>query len=187
MMLKYASLVAAIALLAGCSSNNQVQLGHLPVTEPAPIVKEADPAAITETSGALESVFPKVEAPYLAEQAADNGDVVNVHGRYYNLDKWDAFIENIALKQSGKVRLTKYTIEGDPIFYELVYNGDAILYTFDNGMDAFGNDLGRPSTICEGIGTKQTDRGDEVYTLRGCDQDETADTFFWAVDPDTTK
>ncbi|WP_338555314.1 DUF4362 domain-containing protein [Paenibacillus sp. KS-LC4] len=186
-MLKYASLVAAIALLAGCSINNQVQTEQALLTELAPFVKEAEPAFIQETSGALGSVFPKVEEPYQAEQAADNGDVVHVHGRYYNLDIWDAFIENISLKQSGKVRLTQYTIEGDPIFYELVYNGDAILYTFDNGMDAFGSDLGRPSTICEGIGTKQTERGDEVYTLLGCDQEDTAETFFWATGSDIAK
>ena len=69
------------------------------------------------------SDFPKVSKPYRSEQAVQNGDVVNIHGNYSNIDKWNNFVKNVDSNQPDKVRITQYTVEGDPIFYELVYNG----------------------------------------------------------------
>jgi hypothetical protein len=137
-------------------------------------------SACTNSNGHRnESSFPKVTKPYRAEQAAQNGDVVNVHGKYSNMDKWHQFIENVKGNQEGKVRITQYTIEGDPIFYELIYDGKTIHYTFDNSMDAYGSDMGRPDTSCIGIGTKKNEQGREYYVLTGCDKD-TGDTFWFA-------
>lgn len=126
----------------------------------------------------VESSFPKVTKPYRFEQAIQNKDVVNLHGEYTNLDKWQQFIENVDHHQADKVRITQYTIEGDPILYELLYDGKIIHYTFDNSMDAFGSNKGRPSTSCEGIGTKKIEDGPEGYVLTECDN-QTGDTFWF--------
>ncbi|MGZ9583697.1 DUF4362 domain-containing protein [Paenibacillus marinisediminis] len=122
--------------------------------------------------------FPKVTEPYSSEQAAENGDVVNVHGKYMNIDKWNQFIENVKNNQADQIRITQYTDEGDPIFYELIFDGNAIQFTYDNSMDAFGSDSGRPTTTCKGIGTKKSENGQEYYVLTECKND-TGDTFWF--------
>ncbi|MEK3913500.1 DUF4362 domain-containing protein [Paenibacillus sp. FSL H7-0331] len=128
-----------------------------------------------------ESDFPKVTKPYRAEKAIQNGDVVNVHGKFTNLDKWHQFMEGVTTNQAGKVRITQYTIEGDPIFYELTYNGKLIKYTFDNSMDAFGSDLKRPTTNCKAIEKKKSEQGQEGYVLNECENNQTGKTF-WFVE-----
>ncbi|WP_082588135.1 DUF4362 domain-containing protein [Paenibacillus sp. Soil724D2] len=127
------------------------------------------------------SDFPKVSKPYHSEQAVKNGDVVNIHGTYFNIEKWKTFLGNLESNQPSKVRITQYTVEGDPIFYELTYDGNLVHYTFDNSMDAFGSDLRRPSTICKSIEKKKAEQGMEGFILKGCDNSKTGDTF-WFVD-----
>lgn len=128
------------------------------------------------------SDFPKVSKPYRLEQAVQNGDVVNIHGNYSNIDKWNNFVKNVDSNQPDKVRITQYTIEGDPIFYELVYNGGIIQYTFDNSMDAFGSNSGRPTTSCKRIGKKKLEQGQEGYVLLECNDSKTRDTFLFISD-----
>jgi len=126
-----------------------------------------------------ESAFPEVTKPYRSEQAIQNGDVVNLHGKYSNMEKWHRFLKNVEQNKEDKVRITQYTIEGDPIFYELVFDGKVIHYTYDNSMDAYGSDSGRPSTSCTGMGSKKAEQGQDFYALTGCDSD-TGDTFWFA-------
>ncbi|WP_438431147.1 DUF4362 domain-containing protein [Gorillibacterium sp. sgz500922] len=128
---------------------------------------------------AKSKAFPAVSAPYDADQAAANGDVVNVHGKMYNLDKWKSFLANLDAELPDQVRITQYTIEGNPVFYELVYDGaEAITYTYDNSMDAFGKDAGRPSTVCRDIRLEEDKELGSSYKLTGCDN-ATSDTFWF--------
>jgi hypothetical protein len=121
--------------------------------------------------------------PYTREQAEHNGDVVNMHGiKFMNLGKWDTFLTNVQDGASDQVQITSYTIEGDPIFYNLKYDGQSIEYTFDTTMDAFGNPQ-RVSTFCERIESKITDDGTE-YSLAGCqNNDKENERTFWLVIP----
>jgi hypothetical protein len=123
--------------------------------------------------------FPKVTKPYNSDRAIKNGDVVNVHGKYFNTEKWETFLKNLESNKPYKVRITQYTIEGDPIFYELSYDGDLIHYTFDNSMDKFGSDLRRPSTSCKKVGKKKTEEGQEGFVLSECDNTKTGNTFWF--------
>ena len=124
--------------------------------------------------------FPPVTAPYTAERAAANSDVVNIHGKYRNLDRWKAFLSSVDAGRPDSVRITQYTIEGDPIFFELVYDGRSVAYTFDNAMDAYGANQGRPSTVCAGLGTETVGSGDG-YVLTDCDDPKTGRTFWFAA------
>lgn len=81
---------------------------------------------------------------YDSETAIRNGDVVNVHGQTYNVEQLDAFIDNVKSGRNAKVQITGYTIEGDPIFQILEYDGKVIRYTYDNSRDKFaGSDKGK--------------------------------------------
>ena len=66
-----------------------------------------------------ESNNPK--KPYNSEEAIENGDVVNSHGEISNLDKFENFIKNVESGAKDEIRITMYTHEGDPIFYNLNY------------------------------------------------------------------
>ena len=117
-------LAVASLLLAACGNetkqnpNNQ-GLNEKPTQAPANNVNGNDQQ--TEKPG-----FPEVKKPYTPELAAQNGDVVNVHGTYTNAERWTQFIDNVNSTVKDKVRVTQYTIEGDPILYELTYNGETI-------------------------------------------------------------
>lgn len=132
------------------------------------------------------SDFPKVTKPYHSDQAMKNGDVVNIHGKYFNYDKWQAFLNNLVSKTNSKVRITSYTIEGDPIFYELTYDGTLIHYTFDNSMDKFSSDVGRQSTSCERVDTKKTEDGREGFVLIDCNNTNTGNTFWFKGNQDSS-
>ncbi|MCL6604930.1 MAG: DUF4362 domain-containing protein [Paenibacillus sp.] len=125
------------------------------------------------------SSFPKVKKPYSVESAAQNGDVVNVHGKFSNYEKWTTFLQNIEVNQPDQVRITEYSIEGDPILFELKYDGEQIEYMFDNSMDAFGSDLGKPITTCQEIEKRKLEQGREGYVLKGCENKKTGDTFWF--------
>ncbi|MDI4645859.1 DUF4362 domain-containing protein [Cohnella hashimotonis] len=169
---------ASLALLSGCGENtvrpttDQIN----PTTAPAPgetIMPIVKPKP-----------FPPVSDPYDPDQAAKNGDVVNVHGKMYNFDKWKLFLASLQGGSSSQIRITQYTIEGDPIFYELVYDGaQAFAYTYDNSRDKFGSDAGRPRTICKGIELEKNEERGDYYKLTGCDSDK-GNTFWF---PDMTE
>ena len=82
--------------------------------------------------------FNNVPKEYKPDAAIKNGDVVDVHGKMTNMEKLDGFVENFNKKQTDKIRITRYTTEGDPILYTLVYNGKTIEYTIDTSRDKFG-------------------------------------------------
>jgi hypothetical protein len=134
--------------------------------------------ACTSNSQPDPSPFPEVKVPYSSEIAEQNGDVVHIFDKVLNEEKWKQFIHNVNEKSKDQVRITQYTIEGDPIFYELVYDGDNIKFTYDNSLDTNGSDRKRPSTLCKKIGTKQRETGHKYYSLVGCDNN-TGDSFWF--------
>ncbi len=68
-----------------------------------------------------------------------NGDVVNLHGEYSNIDVLNNFIENVSLGNEDNIRIVQYTTEGDPIIAELRFNGKTIYFLEDHTMDNFGS------------------------------------------------
>jgi hypothetical protein len=78
------------------------------------------------------------KSPYTSETAIKNGDIVDIHGKQYNAEKLEKFIENVQNGTKDKVRITQYTNEGDAIITDLVFDGKNINYTYDNTRDGFG-------------------------------------------------
>ncbi|WP_442594846.1 DUF4362 domain-containing protein [Neobacillus sp. D3-1R] len=121
-----------------------------------------------------------LKKPYDSEEAKKNGDVVNSHGKISHLDKFENFIENVENGIKDKIRITMFTIEGAPIFYNLIYDGNKIQYTYDNTQDGYaGSGKGIKSTSCSNIEKRNND--EEVgYYLSGCSS-EVGDTFYFRV------
>ncbi|OXS76322.1 hypothetical protein B1B04_04915 [Lysinibacillus sp. KCTC 33748] len=113
------------------------------------------------------------------EEAMKNGDVVNVHGKISNLDKFENFIKNAKKGVKDDVRITMYTIEGDPIFYNLNYDGNEIQYTYDDSQDGYaGSGKGIKSTSCSNLESRNNDEGE--YYLSGCSS-VVGDTFSFQI------
>lgn len=94
-------------------------------------------------------------------------DIVDMHGDILNLDKFFSFIENVNQGTKDKIRVVRYTEEGDPMIHDLDYDGKSIHSTTDTRRDKFG--FGSIDTSsCESITiTESIDRTD--YDLTGCD------------------
>lgn len=119
--------------------------------------------------------------PYHSEEAIENGDVVNLHGEISNLERFENFLGNIKSGSKDEIRITNYTIEGDPIFYHLNYDGNKIQYTYDNSQDEYaGSGQGIKSTSCSNIETKNIEQGVVEYHLSGCSS-EVGNTFNFHV------
>ncbi|WP_301107457.1 DUF4362 domain-containing protein [Sporosarcina sp.] len=81
-----------------------------------------------------------------------------------NLDKLEEFIKNVENENEDKIRIVRRTIEGDPIFDTLDYNGESITYTHDDSHDKFGgSDKGTESGTCENLESKTSERGMKYY------------------------
>jgi hypothetical protein len=127
-----------------------------------------------------ESETNNPKKPYSSEEAIENGDVVNRHGEISNLDKFENFIENVESGAKDEIRITMYTTEGDPIFYNLNYDGNKIQYTYDNSQDGYsGSGKGIESTSCFNLESRNTENGVE-YQLSECSS-EIGNTFYFRV------
>jgi hypothetical protein len=113
-----------------------------------------------------------------AEEAIRKGDIVDDHGKIGNLGKFKQFIENVKNGVKDKVRITSYTKEGDPIFYNLDYNGKKIKYTYDDSQDRYGGS-GKHSATCSDIESTNNENGLE-YHLSKCTSD-VGKTFMFRV------
>ncbi len=101
---------------------------------------------------------------YPPQAAIQRGDVVDIHGNITNLDKLERFITNFEKGQKDFLRITRYTIEGDPVLYELDFNGKSIAYTVDSTRDHFaGTGKGRNTSQCSKIGKEKEKKSTQYY------------------------
>jgi hypothetical protein len=103
---------------------------------------------------------------YNYETAIKNGDVVDLHGKVNNAERLEKFYGNISLTIKDKIRITQFTIEGDPLFYDFEYNGKEIKYTYDNSYDKHGKS-NKETTTCKSLINTKMDNGTQ-HTLTGC-------------------
>jgi hypothetical protein len=97
-----------------------------------------------------------------------NEDIVDTHGEITNLEKFMQFVENVNQGTEDRIRVVRYTIEGDPILHDLEYDGKTITSTTDTTRDEYGDGSVSTST-CKSIDVKESDESTE-YTLKGCDK-----------------
>ncbi|WP_239615724.1 DUF4362 domain-containing protein [Cohnella mopanensis] len=111
--------------------------------------------------------------PYTPEQAAKNGEIVEMYGKYRNEDKWVKFVDHVNKGTPDEVHLTFYTLEGAPLFRDFVYDGQAIEFTYDRAWDSYGgNSIRKTTAFCQGIEKKGA-----KYVLSGCDREDMAPYF----------
>ncbi len=93
-------------------------------------------------------------------------DIVDTHGDITNLEIFMEFIENVQEGKEDKIRVVRYTTEGDPILHDLEFDGEVITSKVDSTRDEFGS--GKVSTAaCQSIDVIETHERTE-YSLTGC-------------------
>lgn len=112
---------------------------------------------------------------YSYEEAKKNGDIITGPPGEINFEKMDMFIEDIKNDRESKIRITSYTIEGDPILNDVVYKNGVIKYTYDSSRDKHGGKAkGKYKTQCKKIDTREVTgdgEGDRTeYVLTGCEE-----------------
>lgn len=76
---------------------------------------------------------------YSRDTAIANGDYVNIHGEIYNAEVMDTFLASAAALEPASIRTVQYTIEGDPILTDVVFDGSVFTVTEDSRLDKFGS------------------------------------------------
>lgn len=125
---------------------------------------------------------------YDSEQAVNNGDVVQTIGKIENFGLWEDFLEAVEQSRPASVQRVGYTIEGDPIFDNLDFDGQMISYVSDNTLDKFGLPTKDFDTcekaVIEPIPAEHQMPGN-VYRLDGCSNTKGGlNKHFWFAVPD---
>ena len=103
----------------------------------------------------------------IPEYVQSPDDIVDMHGDIANLDRFFTFLENVNQGMKDKIRVVRYTEEGDPMLHDLDYDGEVIQSTTDTRRDKFGSGSINTAT-CKSIDIKEKDRRTD-YNLTGCD------------------
>ncbi|SFB07907.1 MULTISPECIES: DUF4362 domain-containing protein [unclassified Bacillus (in: firmicutes)] len=107
-------------------------------------------------------------------------EIVERHGGLENIERLDKFITNVEKGLKDKVRLVRYTIEGDPIYHNIDYDGENLDYTVDNSEDEYG--AGEVENyICKKIEMQETST-QMTYSLNGCPDSMEILTISYDVD-----
>jgi len=112
------------------------------------------------------SILSACNQSYDSNEAIKRGDIVDLHGQVSNLDRLDKFINNIETGTKDKIRLTRYTEEGDPIYYDFTFDGNKVKYKYDNSNDKHGSSKIKSSDCMK---MKKENEGSELeFKLEGC-------------------
>jgi Domain of unknown function (DUF4362) len=66
-------------------------------------------------------------------------EVVIGHNSIENADRFHTFSKRVSQKQKDEIRIMQRTIEGDPIYQNVRFNGKKYEYTHDSRKDAYGS------------------------------------------------
>ena len=116
------TLIAVLLLAAGCSVKKEET------------VKEPDAAETPETT-----FDPVTYLQGLPERLSEEDEIpVCIYCELRNPEKWDEFVEETEQGKDSSVTFANITIEGDPIYTYLTFDGDRYQALTDTSHDKFG-------------------------------------------------
>ncbi len=106
---------------------------------------------------------------YTSEKAILNGDVVNMHGPTYNYPVFELFLESVERKEAATVRITNYTLEGNPTLYNISFKDSIIDLEIDRSKNKNrGDESAKTNMTCTEL-VEEEGQQLFIYTLKGCD------------------
>lgn len=130
--------------------------------------------SINDPEAELPAVYPK-------ELAINNGDVVFIsQNQSFNEEQVTEFIANVANSKNDWIRIVRFTLEGDPIIQQLVYNDGELNHTIDSTRDKFGAGEKKEYVCSSIVGTSGNLNGEHYtdYTLTGCTPEQESIKFY---------
>ncbi|HCX51904.1 MAG TPA: hypothetical protein DG757_23440 [Bacillus sp. (in: Bacteria)] len=122
----------------------------------------------------------KFSPSYTEPNKASHNEVIDRHGQVENMERLDSFVERVQAKSKDKVRLIRYTIEGDPIYHDLDFDGTTLTLTYDTTEDKFGQ--GEVTSYkCKSIQKQESDT-ETKYTLEGCPKEYMGELLYISHD-----
>lgn len=104
---------------------------------------------------------------YTSKEAIKKEDVVQTGNTVYNFERFKQFLKNYHNKKSDQMRVTGYTLEGDPIFIDLTVDGENIHYSYDNSNDKYGSKE-IVKDVCHKIVQKKNGQRKMEYLVTDC-------------------
>ncbi|WP_225223840.1 DUF4362 domain-containing protein [Solibacillus merdavium] len=93
----------------------------------------------TEGYGRLNAEFGKPFKELLQPLINEKKQVIDIHGQLENEELFEQFLKDIEANNETLLEMTRYTIEGDPIYWTIEYDGQQFAIEIDNREDAFGS------------------------------------------------
>ena len=93
----------------------------------------------TEGYGRLNAEFAKPFKELLLTKTNDKKQVIERLGQLENEELFEQFLKDIEAHNETILEMTRYTIEGDPIYWSIEYDGEQFAIEIDNREDAFGS------------------------------------------------
>ena len=124
----------------------------------------------------LLGIFLLAACSYDSEKAVKNGDVINMHGPIFNFDRFDRFLDSVEAGETASVRITNYTLEGNPTLYNLAFDGSVFDLVIDRSKNKErGDNPAKESRTCSELVTTE---GEQlfIYTLEGCQNGASVDS-----------
>jgi hypothetical protein len=108
----------------------------------------------------------KIMDPPRNKEIKLDADVINIHGNVKNRYKMDDFLKKVNQNQNASIRISHYTIEGDPIYNNIKFEGGKFELQYDTTQDQFG--AKKVITYsCETFDKNETNT-EMKYTLHAC-------------------
>ena len=108
---------------------------------------------------------------YDSEKAMKNGDVINMHGPIYNFVYFEDFMERVEAEETAFVRITNFTLEGNPTLYNVAFDGTEFNLEIDRSKNKErGDKPAKESLSCAEI-TRNEGQQLFSYTMQGCQDD----------------
>lgn len=93
----------------------------------------------TEGFGKLKRKYGKPFKDLLQQKTVGSERVIDQHGKFENLELFHQFLKDVEENEQTALKVTRYTIEGAPIYWTVEYNGEHFNIEIDNRKDAWGS------------------------------------------------
>lgn len=122
-----------------------------------------------EGYGRLKAEKSKELVAFFYEKIASLKPVIDKHGQIENGEGFEQFVQQVNDKTPANLLITRYTIEGDPIYLRAKYDGTHIQVEIDNREDKFGSGMFENYT-CEALDSVHNGENLDYY-LTGCNEE----------------
>lgn len=118
---------------------------------------------------------------YDSEKAVKNGDVINMNGPVYNFTRFERFIKSVDEKEAASVRISNFTLDGNPTLYNISFDGVLFNLEIDRSKNKVRGD--NPAKVNMTCSELVSEEGQQlfIYTLEGCPQGKESFTILSVV------